>query len=369
MAASRHMVLAAGGTGGHMYPARALAEALLARGHTLSLITDSRGGALGGATGEVEIYRVNAASPAGRVGNRIAGLARLAIGLLQARALLERLRPAAVAGFGGYPSVPTMLAATLGRLPTLIHEQNAVMGRANRLLAGRVDRIATSFAQVERIKPRDGAKVVLTGNPVRADIAAIGALPYPALDPALGDGGRKLGLLVLGGSQGARVLSEVVPAAIAVLPAASRARISVAQQCRPEDLDGVRATYAAAGVEAHLATFFDDMAARLSQCHGVICRAGASTLFEVAAAGRPAILVPYPSAADGHQLANAAAAEAAGGAWLTPEETFTAEALASRLEGFLNYGAALAEAATRQLDFARADAAARLADAVEKVAA
>ena len=365
MAEARHIVLAAGGTGGHMFPARALAEELLTRGYALSLVTDSRGGALGGAADQVDIHRINAASPAGRVGDKVASLARLGIGLLQARALLGRLQPAAVAGFGGYACVPTMWAATMRRLPTIIHEQNAVMGRANRLLAGRVDRIATSFADVARIRPRDAHKVMRTGNPVRADIAALGALPYPALDPAPGNGARTLHLLVLGGSQGARILSEVVPAAIASLPAAAQRRLGVVQQCRPEDLDAVRAAYRAANVEAELATFFDDMARRLGHCHLVICRAGASTVAEAAAAGRPAVLVPYPFATDGHQLANARAADQAGGAWLIPQEAFTEAAVAARLESFIDLPATLADAAARQLGFARADAAVRLADAVE----
>jgi len=359
------IVLAAGGTGGHVFPARALAEALRARGWRLALITDRRGEAFGETLSDVETYLISAASPGGGVGGKLRALARLATGLLQARALLRRLKPDAVVGFGGYASVPTMLAAALARLPTIIHEQNAVLGRANRLLAPRVTRIATSFARVDALRPGDAARAVLTGNPVRAAIAAIGERPYPELAAKSG----VLSLLVFGGSQGARVLSDVVPAAAARLCATTRKRLSVTQQCRAEDLERVRAAYRNAGIEATLAPFFEDLPERLAAAHLVIGRAGASTVAELAAAGRPALLVPYPFAADDHQRANARAVDEAGGGWLMPEPGFTAQALAARLESLLGRPAALGEAAAKARLAARPDAAAALADLTETVAA
>ena len=357
------IALAAGGTGGHVFPARALAEALIGRGARVALITDRRGLAFGEEIG-VEVHRIDAASPGGSPRRALAGLFRLGTGLFQARALLRRLSPGVVAGFGGYPSVPPLWAAARLGIPTLIHEQNAVMGRANRLLAPRVRRIALTFTETQRIRPRDRARCVLVGNPVRAAIAAIGARPYPGPEP-----GGPLRLLVSGGSQGARALSVIVPAAICALPDSPRRRLSIVQQCRPEDLDAVRARYAEAGVSATLAAFFDDMPQRLAAAQLVIGRAGASTTAELAAAGRPAILVPYPHAADDHQTANARAAEVAGAAWAMAEPAgFTAEALTARLRSFLERPSLLVEAAARARAFGKPDAAAHLADAVAALA-
>lgn len=357
------IALAAGGTGGHVFPARALAEVLIARGFRVALITDRRGLAFGEELG-VDVHRIDAASPGGGPRRALAGLFRLGTGLFQARALLRRLSPGCVAGFGGYPAVPPVWAATRLGLPALIHEQNAVMGRANRLLAPRVRRIALTFPLTSRIRPRDAAKCVLIGNPVRTAIAGIGAAPYPAPAP---DG--PLNLLVSGGSQGARALSAVVPAAIIALPEALRRRLSVVQQCRREDIDAVRARYAETGVAATLASFFDDMPVRLAAAQLVIARAGASTMAELGAAGRPAILVPYPHAADDHQTANARAAEDAGAGWMMAEPAgFTAEALTAKLRLFLERPALLSEAAGKARAFGKPDAAERLADAVATLA-
>ena len=362
MSAAPLVVLAAGGTGGHVFPARALAEALLARGWRVALVTDRRGQAFGEELG-VEVHRISAASPGGGARRALAGIVSLGAGTFQARGILHRLAPSVVAGFGGYPSVPTMWAASLLGIPTLVHEQNAVMGRANRLLLAHVMRIALSFAETQRIRPRDRAKCVLTGNPVRAAIAAIGAEPYPA--PAYGG---PLRLLVSGGSQGARSLSAVVPAAICALPDALRRRIAVVQQCRAEDIDNVRARYAESTVDAELATFFDDMPRRLAAAQLAIGRAGASTVAELGAAGRPAILVPYPHATDDHQTANARAAEATGAAWAMPEPGFTPDALGQRLMAFLERPLLLTDAAAKARAFGKPDAAQRLADAVAAIA-
>ncbi|MGE5514921.1 MAG: undecaprenyldiphospho-muramoylpentapeptide beta-N-acetylglucosaminyltransferase [Bacteroidota bacterium] len=354
------ILLAAGGTGGHVFPAEALAQSLMERGYRLGLVTDRRGHAYGGTLGSLETFRISAGGIAGRgLLPKIRGVAELGLGVLQARALLKRLRPAVVVGFGGYASVPTMVAATWLGIPTAIHEQNAVLGRANRLLAGRVKRIATSYAKVAHMAPDWRAKVSHTGMPVRAAVAALRDVPYPTLAE-----GQPIRLLVLGGSQGARVLSEVIPAALAALPEGIRTRLSVSQQCRPEDLESVRAAYAGTGIDATLDSFFADVPERMSAAHLVIARSGASTMAELTALGRPAILVPYPHAIDDHQTANAHAVDEVGGAWLMPQPAFTSEALAGRLESLFTQPGTLARAAGCARAAGRPDAAALLADLV-----
>jgi len=354
------VVLTAGGTGGHVFPAEALAAELLDRGYELALVTDKRGQAFGGTLGRLSTFRISAGGIAGRgVGARVRAIAELGVGYFQARALLGRLKPAAVIGFGGYASVPAMLAATSAGFPTALHEQNAVLGRANRLLAPRVTRIATSYAQVSHLAPSLTAKVVQTGMPVRPAVIAQRAVDYPPLgadDPVR--------LLVLGGSQGARVLSEVIPAALAGLPEGLRKRLQLSQQCRPEDLDAVRAAYAGSGIEATLESFFHDVPERLANAHLVIARSGASTVAELTALGRPAILVPYPHAIDDHQTANAHAVDEVGGGWLIPQTAFTAETLAARLDSLFNLPGSLTRAATCARAAGAPDAAARLADLV-----
>ncbi len=338
---AKRIVLAAGGTGGHMFPAEALAHELAARGHRLTLVTDRRGARLGGEFGAVEIRRIHAGGLAG-VGaiGRIRGIAEIALGILEAERILRGLGPDAVIGFGGYPSVPTMLAAVRRGIPTVIHEQNAVLGRANKLLAPRVTRIATSFDAVRGIKAGDLAKVCLTGNPVRAPIADLASRPYPALPM---DGTRRL--VVLGGSQGAGVFGRVVPDAIARLPETIRRHLSIRQQCRPEDLPAVASAYARVGVKACLATFFDDVSSLLAGAHLVVSRAGASTIAELTAAGRPSVLVPYPRATEDHQTANARTLDRSGAAWLVPEPEFTPDSLATLLADILGHPVMLGTAA------------------------
>jgi UDP-N-acetylglucosamine--N-acetylmuramyl-(pentapeptide) pyrophosphoryl-undecaprenol N-acetylglucosamine transferase len=351
--------LAAGGTGGHMFPAEALARELLARGHRVVLVTDRRGKAFGEVLPEVEVHRIRASSFGSGVIGKLKGAVELGFGALQARRLIAALKPDVVVGFGGYPSVPTVLMAQRAGIPTVLHEQNAVLGRANRMLAPGSARIATSFAAVSAVKPGDRGKLTLTGNPVRAGVTAVRDLPYPPLEP-----GGELRLLVVGGSQGARVFSEIVPEALALLPEVLRRRIRIAQQCRPEDLETAKAAFAKAGVDAELSSFFRDVPDRLAACHLAVCRAGASTVAELAAAGRPAVLVPYPFAMDDHQTANAQAVADAGGAWLMPQPAFTAKALADRLEALLDLPATLTKAAEAAHGRGAADAAARLADIV-----
>lgn len=355
------IVIAAGGTGGHMFPAQALAGALAERGRDIVLVTDRRGAEYGGAIAET-VLTVSAGTVSGRgLPGRLMGLGQIAFGAIQAHGILRRLAPAGVVGFGGYASVPTMLAATRIGLPTVIHEQNAVLGRANRLMAPRVRAIAAAFAETAQLCPADRAKAEHTGNPVRAAIAALAERPYPAPER-----GGPLSLLVIGGSQGAVVMSEVVPAALAALPEELRARLEVVQQCRADDLDETRETYRAAGIAAELAAFFDDLPARLAKAQLVIARAGASTVAELTSAGRPAILVPYPSAADDHQSANARAIELAGGGWTMPQPTFTPDALASRIESFLIAPPRLIDAAMKARSIGVPEAATRLADLVER---
>ena len=358
MSAGRLVVLAAGGTGGHMFPAEALAGALVARGHKVALVTDARGKGFGDRLPEVEVHRISAGGLAGRgLMARARGALQLLGGLFQARGILRRLSPAIVVGFGGYASVPTVMAAQRAGIKTVLHEQNAVLGRANRLLARRAAKIALSFDHVTGLPGGDGGKVVTTGNPVRPAIAAVADFPYPAQD---GD----LRLLVTGGSQGARVFGHVVPAAVAMLPETLRARLRVAQQARAEDFSAAKDAYDRLGVAAELATFFADMPERLAASHLAVMRSGASTVTELCAAGRPAILVPYPHAADDHQTANARAVAAAGAAWVMPEPEFTAVALADRLNALFTAPAELTAAAAKARAAGRRDAAERLADLV-----
>jgi len=348
---SLSFVLAAGGTGGHLFPAEALASELLSRGNRVHLATDGRADAIGGRLDGVETHRVRAGRFGGGPGQAIRALAELALGAIQARQLLRRLAPAGVIGFGGYPSVPTMLAAVYLGLPTLVHEQNAVLGRANRLLAPRARRIATGFPETAGLRFADRVRAVHTGNPVRPAILAVGGAGYKA--PQLG---RPIELLILGGSQGARVLSEVVPSALGALPEGLREVLRVSQQVRPEDLATVAEIYRRTGIAADLNAFFDDVPARLARAHLAICRAGASTVAELATVGRPALLIPYPHATDGHQTANARAFAEAGGGWVIPQSSLSSITLALYLDRLLSDGAGLSAAAQRAGALGRRDA-------------
>ena len=353
------VLLAAGGTGGHMFPAAALARELLSRGLQPVLVTDRRAGGFGPELAEqVETHHIAAAGFTG--GDLIAkakSLGQLALGYLQARRIVARSKPAVAVAFGGYAALPTGLAAAHKGVRLVLHEQNAVLGRANRMLATRASAIATSFPDVQGVSEEAHGRIVLTGNPVRESIQAIGRKPS-----AVADETGPLRLLVTGGSQGARVFNELVPDAVARLPEGIRRRLQVTQQVRGSDTSEVRAAYDAAGVEAELRTFFDDLPERLSRAHLLICRSGASTTTELAAAGRPAILVPYPFAADDHQTANAQALAQAGGGWLMPQNTLTPEALAERLQSLFETPSLLTRAAAGALSFAQPDSAKRLAD-------
>jgi UDP-N-acetylglucosamine--N-acetylmuramyl-(pentapeptide) pyrophosphoryl-undecaprenol N-acetylglucosamine transferase len=359
----RPVAIAAGGTGGHLFPAEALAAALAARGQRPVLFTDARTATrLGPGFAGVETHVIAAAGLAGRGFARAPGAAlALARGTLAARGLLARLGAAAIVGFGGYPSVPPVLAArSLGRAARpriVLHEQNAVLGRANRALAPVADLLALSFTETARVP--GGAATCVTGNPVRPAVAALAGLKFVAPADAA-----PFRLLVLGGSQGARVFSDVLPEALTLLPDALRARLAVTMQARAEDVARATAAFAAAGIDATVAPFFPAIAEELARAHLVVARAGASTVAELACAGRPALLVPLPGAIDDHQSANARALADAGGAIAIAQHALTADRLAEHvmlLAAEPGRLAAMAEAAAR---LAAADAAARLADAV-----
>ena len=357
------IVLAAGGTGGHVFPAEALARELQGRGYRLALLTDKRGDVYGGALGQMETHQVRAGGIAGKgLIAKLKSIAKLALGTLQARRLLKRLAPKAVVGFGGYASIPTMMAASLAGFPAVLHEQNAFLGRANRLLAARVAAIAVSFPESRGIPVSAESKVTHTGMPVRDAILKLRGTPYPSFTD-----NRPLEVMVLGGSQGARVLSDVIPDAVAKLSEQLKHRLHLTQQCRPEDLDRVKARYAELGINAELASFFDDVPDRLASAHLVISRSGASTVAEVLAIGRPAMLVPYRYAIDDHQSLNAHAVDEVGAGWLIPEVDFTPESLAARLESMFGMPTILEKAAVAADKTGRPDAAKRLADLVEGV--
>ena len=355
------VVIAAGGTGGHFFPAEALASELLSRGRRVALMTDARSAGLQSpAFVGLERFVISGAGVAGRGALR-AGQAALALagGAMQARQILARTNAAIVVGFGGYPSVAPVLATRLlrRRPAVVLHEQNAVLGRANRFLARHADRLALSFAATERVP---NVRTVVTGNPVRRVIEALATAPYvPPAD--------EIRLLVLGGSLGARVFSDIVPAALAALPDGLLSRVSVVQQCRTEDLERVRAVYDLAGIGAELSAFFPDVANRLAAAHLVIARAGASTVAELAVAGRPAILVPLPGAIDDHQSANARALAEARGASVIAQRDFSPEVLRERLAALLAEPDMLNHAAAAVRRVACPDAAARLADLVESL--
>jgi UDP-N-acetylglucosamine--N-acetylmuramyl-(pentapeptide) pyrophosphoryl-undecaprenol N-acetylglucosamine transferase len=355
------ILLVAGGTGGHVFPAMALREALAARGHDVHIATDRRVGAFVDGIAETHVHTIRSATLSGHPLRLVPSLWRLASGLRESRALLRRLKPSAVVGFGGYPSVPPIIAARLSGLPAIVHEQNAVLGRANRLLIRFGARLATGMA--DPAGAEKASAVVHVGNPVRQAVADAGARPYRVPEP---DGAFRL--LVFGGSQGARVFSDLVPAAVALLDDPFRARLAIVQQAREEDLERTRTAYRDLGVDADLSPFFRDMPGRLADTHLVVARAGASTVAELSAVGRPAILVPYPHALDHDQAANAEAFCEAGGGWMYREADLGPEILADRLRELMISAERLAAAAAAAKGQGNVNAVASLADLVEKVA-
>jgi len=358
--ANRHYVLAAGGTGGHLIPAFALATELERRGHHVALITDERGANIPGKPDFLPAHVL----PAGRFGKNPLSWIKGARAVMQGRGmalrLFETFEPSAVVGFGGYPALPALLAATSAGIPSIVHEQNAVLGRVNRLLAGRVQAIATAYPQVKRLRPKHEEKVHLVGNPVRAGVLALRDDPFPAFSE---DG--LLRILVTGGSQGARILSEIVPDGLAMLQPALRSRLQVTQQCRPEDLEAVRERYRSHDIPAELGVYFEDMEMRLADAHVFIGRAGASTIAELTAVGRPAILIPLPIATDDHQKYNTREMVKSGGARAISQENFTPQQIAKQIQALAQRPDTLATAAHAAWNCGRPKAASDLADLVE----
>jgi UDP-N-acetylglucosamine--N-acetylmuramyl-(pentapeptide) pyrophosphoryl-undecaprenol N-acetylglucosamine transferase len=360
----RCILLAAGGTGGHLFPAAALAAALGRRGAAVELATDDRGFKYSGDFPARAIHALPSATTtgAGALSKARAALV-LGAGLASALLLLGRLKPRAVVGFGGYPTVAPLTAAWLIGAPSALHEQNAVIGRANRFLASRVSLIATGFPELQGVDAALAAKARYTGNPVRANVIAAAATPYP--DFAEG----RLRVLITGGSQGARVMADVAPAALARLTRQERARIRLAMQARGEDKARVAAACAELSFPVELAEFFADLPQRIAASHLVVARAGASTVSELAVIGRPSILVPFPHALDQDQAANAAALAASGAATVIPQNEFTPERLAELLRGALADPTSLQAAAKAAKAAGVPDAAERLADLVMGIAA
>lgn len=361
---SRHFVLAAGGTGGHMVPAAALATELTRRGHRVALVSDQRGVRFPGLFEGVQTHVL----PAGRLAGGPLGWARAGREMLRGRAMARELyktfKPSAVIGFGGYPAFPALLAAFAEDIPTAVHEQNAVLGRVNRLVAGKVDAIATSYAKTERLKRKHEGKARHVGNPVREAVLALRSRPYPLLEEE-----GIFRVLVTGGSQGASILSQVVPDGLSMLPVNFRRRLQVTHQARIEDIDTVRAKYAEHEIPADLSTYIADMPEALAWAHLIIARAGASTIAELTAAGRPAILVPLPSATDDHQTANAREITAAGGARTVAQQDFAPKELAKQMQRLGLDPAALENAAGRARACGKPDAVRDLADLVEQLGA
>ena len=322
-------MLSAGGTGGHVTPAQSLGRDLISRGYAVELITDDRGMKYAPMFEGIPMHVVKAGTAGAGIMGKVGGAFKLGTGLAQASGILMKKRPALVVGFGGYPSVPGVYAAQMLNIPTVIHEQNAIIGKANAFLAPKAERIAISMPSVQGVNDADMTRVIYTGNPVRPSITALYTEPYPVLQ----DDGH-LRVLIVGGSLGARVLSEIVPAAMAELPAEYRKRLDIVQQCREEDLLGVRAVYDKAGIDARLATFFDEIEEEYRAAHLVISRSGASSVSELTVAGRPAIYVPATYHADQQQKMNADAVADRGGGWVMTENGFTVEALRNRIELF-----------------------------------
>ncbi|MGH6872367.1 MAG: undecaprenyldiphospho-muramoylpentapeptide beta-N-acetylglucosaminyltransferase [Rhizomicrobium sp.] len=352
------VVLSAGGTGGHLFPAQALAAELSRRGRKIVVMTDARGTQYPTYFPGAGIEIVPSATFGGGVSNLTAPFKILA-GIAVAMTKLARIKPAAVVGFGGYPSLPVMLAAVFSGLPTAVLAPDSVLGRANRLVADQVNAIAGGLP-LKRFQPKDMDKVTYTGNPVRPEAVAMKDAPYsvPAADGTLN-------LLVFGGSQGAHALSEIVPAAVALLPDALKARLRVVQQCRPEDIDMTRAGYA--GVTAELASFFNDMPQRMAKAQLVICRSGVGTVSELAVIGRPSILIPYPFATDDHQTTNASVLTDAGAAWSVQQRDLTPAKLAALLQEAFADPAELARRAAAAHALGKPDAAQRFADLVDSL--
>jgi UDP-N-acetylglucosamine--N-acetylmuramyl-(pentapeptide) pyrophosphoryl-undecaprenol N-acetylglucosamine transferase len=362
-AKGKSVMLAAGGTGGHLFPAMALAQELGRRLIPVDLVTDMRGDRYGADFPARAVYRVPSATLASSSPLAAARTAwMLARGIAASFRLLGQVKPGAVVGFGGYPAFPPLVAAKLRRIPTALHEQNAVLGRANRMLAPRVTAIATSFENTKHLEGAALTRARSTGNPVRDVVIEWATKSYER--PAQGG---PFSLLVFGGSQGARFFADTVPPALALLPPRLRGSLFVVQQCREEDLPRVEAAYRSAGIRAHLAIFFRNLPQEMAKAHLVIARAGASTVAELTVMGRPSILIPLPHAVDNDQLQNANLLAGAGAGWCIEQKDVSPERLASAITRLLSAPQILADAAAAAKELGRPDAVVKLADLVEEL--
>lgn len=351
--------LSCGGTGGHMTPAQALGNDLLSRGYRVEVLTDQRGLKYAPLFSNMPMHVLRAGTAGQGIMGKIKGGMNLGLGIAQATKMISQNKPALVVGFGGYPSVPGVYAAQLLKIPTIIHEQNAIIGKANAFLAHKAERIAISLPTIQGLDEDETMRAIYTGNPVRPEIAALYAAPYPGLT----DKG-PLRIFIVGGSLGAKVFTDIVPDTLAQLPSEYRARLDVVQQCREDDVDRAKAAYKKAGIKARIATFFDDVATEIAAAHVVICRSGASTVAELTTAGRPAIYVPYPHHKDQQQKINADSVADVGGAWVMTEDGFTQDALRARVEIFFQSPEILFRAAEKALSCGRPDATRKLGNLV-----
>ena len=357
---SKTIILAAGGTGGHLYPAEALAQELLERGHKVIIVTDKRGTAFKRLGDKAQILCVRAATFKPGLISKIVAVRDILLGIIQSAVLIKKIKPAVVIGFGGYPSYPTMFAAQRMGFPTIIHEQNAVLGKANLHLADKAAAIAASLPDTRGLKSSNQGKVTVTGNPVRAAVCAVRDNTYPPLDNIFE-------IFITGGSTAlTHIFNETVPEALKLLPEDIRNRIHVVHQCRDIERDATAERYFNAGVKAEIKNFFDDMPQRLTTCHLFIGRAGASSVAELAVVGRPAIYVPYPSHADMQQKYNAEALTLKGGGWIMMQDKFTPQALAEQLVDLIKNPTLLQNAAAAAKACGQPEAVRKLADLVEK---
>jgi UDP-N-acetylglucosamine--N-acetylmuramyl-(pentapeptide) pyrophosphoryl-undecaprenol N-acetylglucosamine transferase len=356
------IILSAGGTGGHVMPAQALAHDLIARGYRVEVITDTRGLKYKPHFEGIPMHEIRAGALGRGLKGKLLGLCNIGLGVVQAFKILRAAKPLAVIGFGGYPSFPAMYAAQKLKIPTIVHEQNAIIGKANLMLVAKAVKIAISMPTIKGLDEQECTKAVYTGNPVRAEIAALYNKPFPALSES-----GKLRILVMGGSLGASVFSHIIPEAFSRLSSDHRARLDIVQQCRSEDLESTAALYKKYAIQAQLSVFIDDVAGALEACHLVIARSGASTVAEVSTAGRPAIFVPYPHHKDQQQKINADTLADAGGAWVMTENGFTPEALLARIETFLQNPSVLFKAAENARSLGKPDAARKLGNLVTEV--
>lgn len=356
------VMISAGGTGGHMSPASALASDLVARGYRVELITDPRGLRFASMFKDIKTHVVKSGTAGAGVMGKVKGAVKLALGFVQAFTLVGKEKPDLVIGFGGYPSVPGVWAAQKKGISTILHEQNAIIGKANAFLAPKSDRIALSVPTIAGLDKDEQLRSVITGNPVRPEISALKDVAYP-IPTDTGE----LRILIMGGSLGASVFSEIVPNTLAQLSGDYRTRLNIIQQCREGELAQTKDIYEQAGIKATLAPFIDDVAEELSKAHLVIARSGASTVSEVSIAGRPAIYVPYPHHKDQQQKKNADWVADHDGAWVMIEDGFTCEALLERVQTFMQNPEILVRAAKNAKECGKPHAAKKLGNLVSAI--